>query len=71
VPRINIGDGEMTGPDGEPFKVKIIEAESIDGIAISVIVQEEAAKNIAAALEGRTITVAKPGDMPPEPEATE
>ena len=68
MPRVNIGDGELTGPDGKPVKVKIIEAESVDGVAVSIMVPEAAAKEMASALEGRKITVAGADEMPPEPE---
>lgn len=69
MPRINIGDGELTGPDGKPVKVKVIEAESIDGVVVSIMVPESAAKDMAAALDSRTIKVAGANEMPPTPEA--
>lgn len=66
MPRINVGDATLNGPDGKEVKVKIIEAESVDGISTSIMLPEEAAKEVAAALEGRKIAVAQPGDIPPK-----
>lgn len=71
MPRINVGDATLNGPDGKEVKVKIIEADSIDGISTSIMIPEEAAKEVAAALEGRKIAVAQPGDVPPPPKEKE
>ena len=67
MPRIQVSDGELTGPDGKPVPVKIIEADSIDGLTASIMIPAEAASELAAHLDGRTIQVAKPGDVPPSP----
>lgn len=67
MPRIEVGEGKLTGPNGEDVPVKVINAESIDGLTTQIVLPESMAKEVAAALEGRKIAVAKPGDVPPEP----
>lgn len=64
MPRVNVADAELKGPDGKPVKVKIIEADSIDGVSTSIMLPVDAAKEVAAALDGRKIVTAKPGDVP-------
>ncbi len=61
-----MGDAELTGPDGKPVKVKIIEADSIDGVSASIMIPADAAAEVAAALDGRKLVTAKPGDLPAE-----
>lgn len=68
MPRVNVADAQLTGPDGKPVKVKIIEADSIDGVSASIMIPEDAATEVAAALEGRAIVTATPADMPKEEE---
>lgn len=64
MPRVNVADAELKGPDGQPVKVKIIEADSIDGVSASIMIPEASAAEVAAALEGRTIVAANATDMP-------
>jgi len=71
VPRIQVSDGELTGPEGKKVPVKIIEADSIDGLAASIMIPAEAASELAAHLEGRTIQVAQPGDVPESKEESD
>lgn len=66
MPRVNVADAQLNGPDGKPVKVKIIEADSIDGLSASIMIPEEAAKEVAAALDGRSIVTATPADLPKE-----
>lgn len=66
MPRIQVSDGELTGPDGKKVPVKIIEADSFDGLAASIMIPAESASELAAHLDGRSIQVAQPGDMPEE-----
>lgn len=66
MPRIEVGDGNLTGPDGKDVPVKVIVAESVDGISTQIVIAESVAKEVAAALDGRKIQVAQPEDMPKE-----
>lgn len=68
MPRIQVSDGELTGPDGGKVPVKIIEADSIDGLTASIMIPAEAASELAAHLDGRKIEIAQPGDVPPAEE---
>lgn len=67
MPRIQVSDGQLDGPDGKKVPVKVIEAEAIDGVAVSIVIPADAAPELAAHLDGRSIQVAKPGDVPPAP----
>lgn len=66
MPRIQVGDGSLDGPNGETVPVKVITAESIDGITTQIVIAESLAKDVAAALDGRKIQVAGADEMPKE-----
>ena len=68
MPRVNVADAELKGPDGKPVKVKIIEADSIDGVSASIMIPAESAKEVAAALDGRKIVTATAAEVPEKKE---
>lgn len=68
---IQVADAEMTGPDGKPVKVKVIEAQSVDGITAQIIVPLEFAPELAAALEGRKVVTATKLPDAPEPKPSD
>jgi hypothetical protein len=59
---VQVGEGESTGPDGTKQKVRII--TFADGqLQHQVILQLDQAKELAAALDGRKVVAAAPGEV--------
>ena len=71
MPQINVLDGEIPIGDGtdRTMAVKIIQADSPDGLSTRIVIPAEAAPQLAAALNGNqpSIAIAQPGDVPPAP----
>lgn len=51
MPRLTVEDGTIKGPKDEKVPVKILRAESIDGIDVAVMIPATTAKQLAEYLE--------------------
>ncbi len=70
MPAINIADAEIEHPEtGEKVHVKVLEAQSVDGLTVQIILPEKAAQQVSDGLSANPggIQVATAADMPPEP----
>ena len=80
MPKMNVASGTMPNPadpEGEQVPIKIIQAESVDGIIVQLVIPEASAPALANAIDpnrggGGIVPIASmPSNLPPEPGTAE